>query len=79
MVKCVFLIHEGSLDHTRVYAKMTWMGTGHVGKTNHVIRGPLEALSHVLSAQPPTSGGREIEFNHVANESISHTYAMKSQ
>lgn len=53
MVKCVFLIHEGSLDHTRVYAKMTWMGTGHVGKTNRVIRGPLEALSHVLSAQPP--------------------------
>lgn len=38
--KTVFLIHEGPLDHTQVYAKeMTWMEASHDGKTNHTIKG----------------------------------------
>lgn len=53
------------------------MGTGHVGKTNRVIRGPLEALSHLLSAQPPhlwgkgdwvQSYGQWVHQSHICNE-----------
>lgn len=64
-----------SLHNTKVYAEEMTQDGGLTFKNNPMI----QVLGLWTS---PTSGegrgkGLEIEFNHVANDSINHTYAMK--